>query len=576
MTLARYHAKRDFKATPEPRGRVGRRTAGPLRYVIQKHAASHLHYDFRLELDGVLLSWAVPKGPSVDPADKRLAMHVEDHPVEYGGFEGTIPSGQYGGGTVMLWDRGTWTPQGDPQKGLAAGNLKFELDGEKLHGGWALVRTHGGYGGNGKEAWLLIKERDAWARPGAGSAIVDGEDRSVASGRDMGAIAGDHDRVWESKLSVAANVARGAVKPLRANGKVPGKASATAGKAAPKAGTRKTAARADDDAAMPDLATLPGARRAKLPATLAPMLATLVKAPVEGDGWLHEIKFDGYRILARIERGRVKLVTRNGNDWTAALPALAKALAALPLSGAWLDGELTVVDAKGRTSFQALQNALSPERGADAAPMTYFVFDAPFVDGYDLRAVPLASRKKVVHALLAAPPDGVRESLAVAASGKDLLAQARKLGLEGLVSKRADAGYAGKRSRDWVKVKCDARQEMVIGGYTDPRASRTGIGALLLGVYDGKALRYSGRVGTGFDHATLAALAGKLAALERATPPFANPPTGYAAKGVHWVKPSLVAEISFTEWTADGTLRHPVFHGLRLDKKPADVVRERP
>ncbi|MBS0322179.1 MAG: non-homologous end-joining DNA ligase [Proteobacteria bacterium] len=571
MTLARYHAKRDFKATPEPRGRVARGKGGPLRYVIQKHAASHLHYDFRLELDGVLLSWAVPKGPSVDPADKRLAMHVEDHPLDYGDFEGTIPAGQYGGGTVMLWDRGTWTPQGDPRKGLAAGNLKFELEGDKLHGGWALVRTHGGYGGAGKDAWLLIKERDAFARPGEGRAIVDDETRSVASGRTMDAIAGAGDRVWESRLSAAANVARGAVKPVGGRGKTAPAPRAARARKSPATGAPAAAG----EAKMPDLAALPGARRARLPAAMAPMLATLVKAPVAGDDWLHEIKFDGYRLLARIERGRVKLVTRNGNDWTASLPVLAAALAKLPLASGWLDGELTVVDKRGRTSFQALQNALSPERGSRAPALTYFVFDAPYVEGYDLRAVALHERKQVVHALLAAPPDGVRESLAVRAAGADLLAQACKLGLEGLVSKRADAGYHEKRSRDWVKVKCDARQEMVIGGYTDPRGSRTGIGALLLGVYEGKVLRYSGRVGTGFDQSTLGKLAAKLASLERATPAFVNPPTGYAAKGVHWVKPALVAEVSFTEWTADGTLRHPVFHGLRLDKKPTAVVRER-
>ncbi len=561
MSLARYQQKRDFKATPEPRGRVGKRKAAGLAFVIQKHAASHLHYDFRLELDGVLLSWAVPKGPSLDPADRRLAMHVEDHPVEYGGFEGTIPKGQYGGGTVMLWDRGTWTPRGDAARDYAAGHLKFDLDGEKLKGGFMLVRSHGGkYGGKygGKRAgdvWFLIKERDAFARPGA--SIVDEAPDSVSTGRSIREIGGDTQaRVWQSNRSVKDNVEAGAVAPAakRANGKASRAPAPTAS-----AGT----------GALPD-----GARRAALPATLSPMLATLVKSTPVGDGWLHEVKYDGYRMLARVERGRARLYSRNGREWTAVLPEIAAELASLPLRAGWIDGEIAIADARGRTSFQKLQNELGT---GDAGRITYFVFDLPYCNGYDLRAAPLVQRKALLRALLDPPPPHLRYGVEIEAEGAKVFAQACSLGLEGIVSKRADSHYASLRGRDWIKVKCGHRQEMVIVGFTDPGGSRTGFGALLLGVHDAKGvLRYAGRVGTGFDDATLAAMARRLRKLEVASPAVADPPRGAQARGVHWVKPELVGEVAYTEWTDAGTLRHPSFLGLREDKAAREVVRERP
>jgi bifunctional non-homologous end joining protein LigD len=550
MALERYREKRDFKATSEPRGRVARKKRRDLAFVVQKHAASHLHYDFRLELDGVLLSWAVPKGPSLDPADKRLAMHVEDHPLEYGGFEGTIPAKQYGGGTVMVWDRGVWVPKGDPGDAYRAGQLKFELAGEKLRGAWTLIRTNSSkFGGNGKKAWLLIKEKDAFAKHGVDAKIVEAEPDSVASGRSMEQIADDVEHVWHSNRSVAANVARGALSAVDVRTAVSDKAAAGP-------------------------AELAGAKRAKLPTTLLPPLATLVDAAPQGDEWLHEIKYDGYRMLCRVDRNNVGIFSRSGKDWTAQLSAIVEAVKRSHVTSGWLDGEVALMTSDGRTSFQQLQNALADPSLGD---LTYFVFDVPYLDGYDLRGVVLKDRKRVLRTLV---PDGdatLRYGVEVQGHGEQFFAQACKLGLEGAVSKRVDSLYqAGTRTRDWIKVKCGQRQEMVIGGFTDAQGTRSGFGALLLGVYEADGtLRYSGRVGTGFDDSALANLRRILDKLVKRTTSFANPPRGYAAKGVHWVKPTLVAEIAFTEWTQNGTLRHPVFHGLRKDKKATEVMRER-
>ena len=548
MALDTYRKKRNFRATPEPRGKVTRRKARALSFVIQKHAASHLHYDFRLELNGVLLSWAVPKGPSLDPSEKRLAIQVEDHPLDYRDFEGVIPGGQYGGGTVMVWDRGTWLPKEDPVEGYANGVLKFELQGEKLHGGWTLVRTSGSqYGKSGKPAWLLIKERDEYARRGAAAHIVDDAPDSALSERTMDEIAHDQDRVWQSNKSTGANV----------------RASRTARKKA----SRKTSGDVDPSG-------VEGAIRSRLPATLAPMLATLVKTVPLGDDWLHEIKQDGYRMLCRFGHGAVRVFARSGREWTANLPTIVDAVGRLPVESAWLDGELTVVLPNGHTSFQALQNALSdPNAGA----LTYFVFDLPYLNSYDLRGAALIERKRLLEQILGSGQGPLRYSQHVQGSGQEFFAQACKLGLEGAVSKRADSTYQSTRGRDWVKIKCTQRQEMVIGGFTDPQRGRVGLGALLLGVYedDGK-LRYSGKVGTGFDEDTLVGLRKRLDGLVQDKPAFSNPPKGYQAKGAHWVEPRLVAEVAFAEWTADGTLRQPSFLGLRADKKASEVVRERP
>ncbi len=545
MALTSYRAKRDFKVTPEPEGKL-RGKAGSKRgwsFVVQKHAASHLHYDFRLELDGVLLSWAVPKGPSLDPADKRLAMQTEDHPVEYGGFEGIIPKGQYGGGTVMLWDRGTWTPHGDPHEGMKKGRLKFELAGDKLKGGFILVRTRGRNGdGGGDRTWLLMKERDGHAVTG-GASIVEAAPASVASGRNLDDIAHAGERVWRSDKSVAENVRAGAVT----------------------ATSRSRAARAS----IP-----PGARKAPLPDYVAPMLTTLESEPPAGDDWIHEIKYDGYRLVARIERGKCRLFSRNAKDWTTSFPRVAHDLALLPVKDAWIDGEVVVLDASGKSSFQGLQNALG---GGDVKGLAFFAFDVMHQDGHDLRGVPLVERKKILSALLAQAQGVVHAGPEARGGGSGFFSQACKLGLEGMIAKRADSTYAsGLRTRDWQKIKCIRRQEMVIGGFTDPRGSRKGFGALLLGYYDEGKLRYAGKVGTGFDEATLARLTPDLLAREVAQPAFADPPRGYEAKGAHWLRPELVAEVAFTEWSRDGALRHPSFQGMRPDKKAEEVVRERP
>ena len=487
----------------------------------------------------MLLSWAVPKGPSLDPAHKRLAMHVEDHPIEYGGFEGIIPPKQYGAGTVLLWDRGIWKPKEDPVAGYKKGRLKFELQGEKLHGGWMLVKSHGGkYGGD--KSWLLIKEKDEYAKPESEGLIVDERPESVASGRTLEEIAADPDRVWHSNKSVAQNVKSGAVRKKKPSF---------------------------------DLEKIKGALKRALPDFIEPELATLVKEAPRGDEWVHEMKLDGYRMLTRIEDGKAEMYSRNGKEWTASFPSIARCAARLPVDTAWIDGEVVVMEADGRTSFQALQNALSTD---NSGSLHYFAFDLLYLNGYDLRKVPLVERKALLEPLLASAPATLRFSSHIQGSGGEFFRQACKLKLEGMISKRAQSIYQGGRCRDWLKVKCSMRQEMVIGGYTDPEGTRSGFGALLLGVYepDGK-LRYSGKVGTGFNEATLKAMHKKLQALEIKEPAFSNPPRGYEAKGAHWIKPELVAEIEFTEWTNDGTLRHPSFQGLREDKKARDVTRER-
>ncbi|GAB7540550.1 DNA ligase D [Cupriavidus sp. 8B] len=530
--LEKYHQKRDFAVTAEPQGARGGR-AGKLSFVVQKHAARRLHYDFRLELDGTLKSWAVPKGPSLDPSDKRMAIEVEDHPLDYGSFEGVIPPGQYGAGTVIVWDRGTWAPLGDPHAGYRDGKLKFVLDGEKLHGQWTLVRMHGRQDQDAnKPAWLLIKERDDEARAASSFDIVEALPDSVLSGK----------RKPDAKPAAKA--------------------------------TRKSARKAGVEApdSMP-----PAAKAADLPLMLAPQLATLAdKAPADDGGWLYEVKFDGYRLLARIDGEEVRLFTRSGHDWTARLRGLAKAVGALGLRTGWLDGEIVMTDEQGRTDFQALQNAFE---SAKVDAVRYFLFDLPYCNGFDLRKVPLSARRDILRRVLTdKPSDSLHFSESFEGSGSELLPAACKLGLEGVIGKRADAPYVSTRAHSWIKLKCTQRQEFVVVGYTDPAGSRQGIGALLLGVHDESGqLRYAGKVGTGFDTDTLSILQRKLDALRQEASPLQAGVEGKPAGQTqsHWVKPKLVAEVSFGGWTQEGRVRHAVFHGLRTDKAPTAISVER-
>jgi len=531
-TLGKYQRMRDFNATPEPSGTPAarkrtsrtRQRAHALSFVIQKHAARRLHYDFRLELDGALKSWAVPKGPSLDPADKRMAVHVEDHPLDYANFEGVIPPGHYGAGTVIVWDRGVWVPEGDPDAAYRAGKLKFELRGEKLHGHWTLVRMHGSRQKE-QDAWLLIKERDEDAQPASAFDVVEALPDSVLAG-----------------------TARSAA---RKTAKAAGKATAS--------GRRKSAA---------GLALPHGAVKAKLPLALAPQLATLVEqAPADSDAWRYEIKFDGYRLLARIDGSDVRLFTRQGHDWTPKLKALAKEVGALGLPDGWLDGEIVVMGKHGETDFQALQNAFET---AHVDTIQYFVFDLPFYAGHDLRKVPLAERRALLRRLFeSSTASRLRFSEEFEASAADMLDAACRMKLEGVIGKRADAPYVSARTNTWIKLKCTLRQEFVVGGFTDPKGSRQGIGALLLGVHDASGqLRYAGNVGTGFDTRTLGKLRTQLEALRADKPPFHALP---ASVNGHWVRPKLVAEVSFGSWTREGRVRHSVFHGLRTDKPAGGI-----
>ncbi|KKX66453.1 DNA ligase D [Pseudomonas putida] len=537
--LEKYNGMRDFDKSPEPSGlsksvKGGRKgKAHALLFCIQKHDASRLHYDFRLELDGTLKSWAIPKGPSLDPKVKRLAVHVEDHPLDYATFEGSIPEGHYGAGDVIVWDRGVWIPQDDPAKAYAKGRLSFELQGEKLAGLWNLVRTHM----PGKqEQWFLIKHQDGAARPESDYDVVAAEPDSVLS-----------ERTIIAKSSKAAK---------------------------PKA-IKQPAAPTHKEPRKEKSAPLTGARKAKLPDQIKPELATLVeKAP--GGEWSYEVKFDGYRIMARIDHDEVRLFTRNGHDWTHKLPGQAKALASLGLESAWLDGEMVVADEQGVPDFQALQNAFEAGRSGN---ILYYLFDMPYLNGVDLREVPVEERRVALATVLKTSKDPLlRFSEAFGEDPEALLNSACQMQMEGLIGKRLGSPYVSRRSSDWVKLKCKHRQEFVIVGFTDPKGSRSAFGALLLGLHDRDSgeLRYAGKVGTGFTETTLNSIHQQLKPLQTKKPAVVNPPGGAEFKSVHWLKPSLLAEVAFAEMTKDGSVRHAVFHGLRDDKPAKDITEERP
>lgn len=528
-----YNRMRDFSATSEPAAvkRSGRKTAAnhALQFCIQKHDASHLHYDFRLELDGALKSWAVPKGPSLDPKVKRLAVHVEDHPLDYATFEGSIPEGHYGAGDVIVWDRGVWIPLEDPHKAYEKGKLKFELQGEKLGGVWNLVRTH--MPGK-KEQWFLIKHQDNAARPQDDYDVLLAEPDSVLSERTI---------VDKPKLAAEQS------KPLKS----------------PPAKTRKSAT-----------GKLTGAHKAKLPTQLKPELATLVDSAPEGQ-WSYEIKFDGYRIMARIDHDQVQLFTRNGHDWTPKLPQQAAALAALGLESAWLDGEMVVANEQGVPDFQALQNAFEAGRSGN---ILYYLFDLPYLNGVDLREVPVEERRAALATVLGSHEQPLlRFSEAFDETPDALLNSACQMQMEGLIGKRLGSPYVSRRSSDWIKLKCKHRQEFVIVGYTDPKGSRSAFGALLLGLHDRDSgeLRYAGKVGTGFNESTLKSILAQLKPLQVKKAAVINPPSGFEVKGVHWLKPKLLAEVAFAEMTKDGSVRHAVFHGLRDDKPAKGITEER-
>lgn len=525
-SLTLYRKKRDFSKTPEPEGQP---EAGQgRRYLIQKHAATRLHYDFRLELGGVLKSWAVTRGPSLDPHEKRLAVEVEDHPVAYGGFEGSIPKGQYGGGTVMLWDEGSWEPLGDPQKGLAKGKLEFRLHGKRLHGEWTLVRMRPREKDKGRNNWLLIKRTDAEAKPGDNDKLLEKNATSIASGRSMEKIAAAKGSVWQGK---------------------------------PKRGTaEKTAAK-----------KIPPEKTSRLPGFIAPQLATLSAAMPTSHDWVHEIKFDGYRALAYVQNGKARIFTRSGLDWTHKFGALAHALATLPNQPLILDGEIVAITPEGRSSFKALQRSLGENC---AENLQYYVFDLLYRNGADIMPMPLLARKRHLRRLLKKPLAGkIFYSEHVNEYDASMLTRLCGMELEGVISKQADAPYRSGRGTLWLKTKCHRRQEFVIGGFTEPAHAGRGIGALLIGYRKGGAWIYAGKVGTGFDTKTSMALRRKLDALRQRSMPFAGiTPDG--RRGASWVKPELVCEVEFTEWTPEGRLRHPSFQGLREDKPATEVGRD--
>lgn len=556
-TISEYNRKRNFSVTSEPPDeeapRKGKRAATALRFVIQKHDARRLHYDFRLELNGTLVSWAIPKGPSFDPRDKRLAVHVEDHPLSYAKFEGSIPKGEYGGGDVIVWDEGVWQPHGDANVGYKSGKLKFTLIGEKLSGDWTLVRTRG-RGDSTKEQWLLIKERDEAARPIEDYDIVQLRPESVLTGSLL--------PMDEKAKAGSVGVTTKKTSPTSASKRKSPTSSDKVTDISVKAAAKKSGKAKIDSVEIPD--------------TFSPELATLVDEPPVGD-WLYEIKFDGYRMLARVKNGKVNLFTRNGNDWTDRLPHQAKAIEALKLGDSWLDGEVVVLNENGLPNFQALQNAFDEKISQN---IIFYLFDAPYLNGEDLREHAIEERRAKLEKIIPRKANTpLRYSAAFDADHRSIVSSACAMSLEGVIGKRAGSTYVSRRSDDWIKLKCRLRQEFIIVGYTEPQGSRSGFGAILLGVHKaiGDAeIVYAGRVGTGFNATRLADIYKKMKALEQDKQTVSTKLTGMQRKGAHWIKPKLICEVEFAEWTGEEILRQASFISLRTDKPVKDIIREQP
>jgi bifunctional non-homologous end joining protein LigD len=578
--LSRYRSMRNFDVTAEPRGgskgskKRGAEKNSELPFVIQKHAATRLHYDFRLGWHGVLKSWAVTKGPSYYPGDKRLAVQVEDHPMEYGGFEGIIPKGQYGGGTVMLWDHGIWEPHGDVDEGLEKGRLKFTLKGEKLRGDWALIRMGGKAAGEKKANWLLIKEHDGKERGPDDPPVTEEEPDSVVTGRDLDAIAENRDHVWGTHGSEQQKEKK--KSPLRSSEKKSARTSHVTNR-------RQDKRNAGPAKVLPFASELKGAPKESLPKFVPPQLALQVTEAPDGSEWIHELKLDGYRMQGRIATARGKtsrsatLITRSGLDWTHRMPDIAAALAELPVEDALLDGEVVVFDDQGKTSFADLQAAFQEGK---KKPLTYVIFDLLHLNGHNLRGLPLEQRKSILGKILADASDRddqviLRYSEHLGTRGGEIFEKACQLGAEGIVSKKASAPYASGRSGSWLKIKCVRQQEFVIGGFTPPSKTGVGIGALLLGYYRDGELVYAGRTGTGFTQKGRLQMRKRLEEIRQPRPAFSSVPSE-GARDAQWVQPKYVCEVKFATWTADNLVRQASFQGLREDKPAKQVTRELP